>query len=73
MALLGGGELELCDNPAGLGGIVVLDRGLEVLSERLRLAELAAQPALEADARGAAHGVATQTACRFVVRKPSRS
>jgi hypothetical protein len=37
-------ELELLDEPSGLGGVVVLDRRLEVLALRRRLAELPTQP-----------------------------
>ncbi len=40
-------ELEPLDEPARLRGVVVLDRGLEMLAERRRLAELAAEPASE--------------------------
>jgi hypothetical protein len=40
-----------------LGGVVCLDRGLEMLAERRRLPELAAKPAEEAYAGGrGAHG-----------------
>ena len=45
--LLGEGHLE--DEPACLGGVVVLHGGLEVLAERDGLAELAAEPAEQAD------------------------
>ena len=43
------GELALCDQSPRLGGVVVRDSRLEVLAERDRLAELAPQPAQEAD------------------------
>jgi hypothetical protein len=42
-------ELEAPDEAPRLGGVVVLDRGLEVLAERRRLLELAAEPAQQAD------------------------
>jgi len=42
---LGVVERELRDEPPCLGRIVVLDRSLEVLAERGRLAELPPQPA----------------------------
>ena len=42
MPLLGGGELELRDDPASLGWVVILDCRLQVLAEWLRLAELPA-------------------------------
>jgi hypothetical protein len=37
-----------CNEPAHLGGVVVLDRRLEVLALRGRLAQLSAEPAQEA-------------------------
>src|SRR5262249_3728711 len=45
------GERRLRQHPARLRGIVVLDRGLEVLTKHTRLPELPPQPAQEADAR----------------------
>ena len=45
-------ELEPGDKASRFGGIVVLDRGLQVLAERRRLCELAAQPAEEAHLGG---------------------
>jgi hypothetical protein len=51
MAPLLVGERHLLDDPARLGGVVVLDRRLEMLPQRHRLAELASEPAEEADAR----------------------
>jgi hypothetical protein len=42
MALLDGGELELRDDTPGLRRVVILDRGLEALAERLRLTKLPA-------------------------------
>ena len=55
MAALGCGELEPRDDAPGLGGVVVRDRRLEPLAQRLGLAKLSAQPAEEADARRALH------------------
>jgi hypothetical protein len=45
-------ELKLRNEPARLAGVVVLDRGLEVLAQRGRLLELAPQPAEETHLRG---------------------
>src|ERR671918_1239673 len=42
-------ERELCDEPARLRRVVVLDGRLQVLSERRRLPELPAKPAAQAD------------------------
>jgi len=46
------GELEPFDESARLCGIVVLDRRLEVLAKRCRLAKLATEPAEQADLSG---------------------
>jgi hypothetical protein len=46
------GELEARDEPARLGGIVVLDRRFEMLAKRCRLAQLPPQPAEKAHLRG---------------------
>ena len=54
VAALRVGELEARDDPARLGRVVVLDRRLEPLAQRVRLAKLAAQPAEQADLRRAA-------------------
>ena len=71
VAALGRRELELRDDPARLGGVVVLDRGLEPLAERLGLAQLPAQPAQQAR-RCAARltGLSAQTASRLVDDEP---
>src|SRR5216684_6578187 len=45
-------EREACDEPARLGRVVVLHRGLEVLADRVRLPELATEPAEEAHLGG---------------------
>ena len=45
-------ELEAREEASGLGHVVVLDRGLEVLPGRDRLPQLAPQPAEEAYLRG---------------------
>jgi hypothetical protein len=45
-------EREAVDEPPRLLGVVVLDRGFEVLTDRRRLGELAAQPAEQAHLRG---------------------
>ena len=45
-------ELEPLDEAAGFCGVVVLDGGLEVLAQRRRLLQLAAQPAQQADLSG---------------------
>ena len=66
-------ELEVRDDAARLGGVVVLDRRLEVLAQRVALAELAAQPAAEADLAGAGYRLEAQTASRRSTTKPSRS
>jgi hypothetical protein len=51
MAALRFGEVELRDHAPGLGGVVCSDRRFEPLAQRLRLAELAAEPAQQADVR----------------------
>ncbi len=73
MALLGDGELEPGDDPAGLFDVVVTDRGLEPLAQRLGLAELPPQPAKQAHPRRAFHRVETHTASLLAVTKPIRS
>jgi hypothetical protein len=45
-------ERELREQAPRLGGVVVLDRGLEVLADGRRLPQLAAQPAQERDMSG---------------------
>ena len=65
MAPLLVGERHLLDDPARLGGVVVLDSRLEMLSQRHGLAELAPEPAEEADARGGdGHYVGRRTSKR---------
>ena len=49
MVLLGWRELEAGDDSPRLGDVVAVDRGLEPLPQRLRLTQLAAQPAEQAD------------------------
>jgi hypothetical protein len=44
-------ERQLGDEAPGLGRVVVLDRGLEVLADRGRLPQLAPEPAEEGDVR----------------------
>src|SRR5262249_53878792 len=44
-------ELEAGEEPAGLGDVVVLDRGLEMLAHRDRLPQLPPQPTEEAHLR----------------------
>ena len=56
MAALRLGERDALDQPARLGGIVVLDRGLEVLPERSRLPQLPPEPAQQAHGRLVGHG-----------------
>ena len=66
VAALRVGELEAFDEPSRLRGIVVLDRRLEVLTERRRLAELAAEPAEQADLGGfhmGGDGIEPPTSC----------
>ena len=46
---LGLGEGEVVEQAPGLVGIVVRDRGLEMLAERSRLPQLATEPAEETD------------------------
>jgi MoxR-like ATPase len=48
VATLGFGERDQRDEPARLGGVVVRDRGLQVLAHRRRLPELPAEPAEQA-------------------------
>jgi len=73
VAALGRRELESLDDPPGLGRVVVADRGLEMLSEGLGLAQLPAQPAAEADAGSSFHRLHAQTASLLAVTKPSFS
>jgi hypothetical protein len=51
VATLGGRELVACDDPARLVRIIIVDRSLESLAQRMRLAELPAEPAEKADPR----------------------
>src|SRR5262249_46615194 len=61
------------DDTPRFGRIVVLDRRLEVLAEHVRLAQLPAQPAEQADLRGAAHRLRAQINSLPSVVNPSRS
>jgi hypothetical protein len=54
------GELVPADDPPRLGRVVVLDRRLQVLAQRIRLAELPPEPAQEADLGGAAYRLRAQ-------------
>jgi hypothetical protein len=71
-------ELEVADQPAGLRRVVVLDGRLEVLAERVRLPELPAEPAKQADLRGfhcphstAGPRVSAPSALSFWVKNPA--
>src|SRR5512133_241449 len=48
-------ERHVGEEAPNLRGVVVLDRRLEVLADRRRLLQLPAEPAQEADLRGARH------------------
>ena len=48
-------ERDVPQQPADLGWVVVLDRGLEMLSRGRRLLQLATEPAQQADLGGARH------------------
>ena len=56
MPPLRGREGDQLEQASRLGGVVGFDRGLEMLAERSRLPELAAQPAEEAHRRLVGHG-----------------
>ena len=73
MALLRLGEVEAPDDPACLGGVVVLDRRLQPFAQRLRLAELAAEPAEQADLCCAAYRLKAQCCSLRSTRNPFRS
>jgi hypothetical protein len=47
------GEIELRDHTASFGRVVLFDRRLETFAQWLGLAELAAEPAQQADVRRA--------------------
>jgi hypothetical protein len=55
VALLRVRERDAREQPSRLGRVVVLDGRLEMLPERKRLGELAAEPAEQADGRGLGH------------------
>ena len=73
MVALVGAELELRHDPPGLSGVVVLDRRLEVLPQRVGLTELAAQPATEADLARTGYRVKAQVPSLRSTTKPRRS
>src|SRR5439155_18988166 len=67
-------EGDLCQQPAHLGRVVVLDGGLEPLAHRQRLCKLAAEPAAQADLRGPRHsGRLTTTASPSIATEPPSS
>jgi len=66
-------ELELRHDPPGLRGVVVLDRRLEVLAQRVGLTELTAQPATEADLARAGYRVKAQVPSLRSTTNPRRS
>jgi len=66
------GEVVATDDAACLGGIVVLDRSLEVLAQRIRLPQLPVQPAEEAHLGGAAYRLRAQICSLRSTMKPRR-
>ena len=66
-------ELEVRDDAPRLGRVVVLDRRLQVLAQRVALAQLTAEPAAEADLSRPAYRLKAQIASRRSTTKPSRS
>jgi hypothetical protein len=73
MTALRFGKLIVSNDPARLSRVVVLDRRLEVLAQRVGLPKLTTQPAAEADLAGAAYRLETQVVSRRSTTKPSRS
>jgi hypothetical protein len=73
MVALGVGELEAGNDPPGLGRVVVLDRGLEVLAKAVRLSQLPAKPAPKADLGRTPDGLETHCAPTRSVTKPNLS
>src|SRR5262249_38594059 len=64
-------ERDVCEEAPHLGGIVVLDGGLESLAHRQRLCGLASQPAAQADLRRARHwGRRTRMASPSIATEP---
>ena len=73
MAALRLRKIEPLDDPAGFGRVVVLDRSLQALAQRLGLAQLPAKPATKADLGRPAYRLRAQTRSLRSTVNPQRS